>query len=255
MNPKTRDYIKELEDKNSINILGVTMVGSNAWGFSNKNSDKDLRFIYKHKDDSAYVFDLNFDRTIEDSSESIDSIGWDIKRFHNLICSNNPNALEALNSPIKLYNFEELEELREYTKKRFNIIELWIGYKAWCERMYNKYIQNDRSTVKRNLCAIRCMVNAEYIRQTHKYPNLKFNELIQNDNFTSRVNRADVEDIIEMKIDGLGSEIIGNIFTDDIEAFINQEIGCDFIPENHIRDSGEHIKDRKASRLLKNIID
>jgi predicted nucleotidyltransferase len=75
-------------------ILFETIVGSQAYGTQTPTSDIDKKFVYILPQDyilgTGYVEQINVDK---------DYVGWEIKRFLELMGSNNPTVLELLNSP------------------------------------------------------------------------------------------------------------------------------------------------------------
>lgn len=75
-------------------ILFETIVGSQAYGTQTPTSDEDHKFVYILPMDNilgvGYVEQLNVTKDIT---------GWEIKRFLELMGSNNPTVLELLNSP------------------------------------------------------------------------------------------------------------------------------------------------------------
>jgi predicted nucleotidyltransferase len=85
----TYDYLVE----NGL-ILFETIVGSQAYGTQTPTSDEDHKFVYilpmENILGTGYVEQLNVTKDIT---------GWEIKRFLELMGSNNPTVLELLNSP------------------------------------------------------------------------------------------------------------------------------------------------------------
>ncbi|CAK0751092.1 Nucleotidyltransferase [Gammaproteobacteria bacterium] len=85
----TYDYLLE----NGL-ILFETIVGSQAYGTQTPTSDEDHKFVYILPIDNilgtGYVEQLNVTKDIT---------GWEIRRFLELMGSNNPTVLELLNSP------------------------------------------------------------------------------------------------------------------------------------------------------------
>lgn len=75
-------------------ILFETIVGSQAYGTQTPTSDEDHKFVYILPMDNilgtGYVEQLNVTKDIT---------GWELKRFLELMGSNNPTVLELLNSP------------------------------------------------------------------------------------------------------------------------------------------------------------
>lgn len=75
-------------------ILFETIIGSQAYGTQTPASDIDKKFVYILPEDNilgtGYVEQINVNK---------DYTGWEIRRFLELMGSNNPTVLELLNSP------------------------------------------------------------------------------------------------------------------------------------------------------------
>jgi len=85
----THEYLVE----NNL-ILFETIIGSQAYGTQTPTSDIDKKFVYILPMDNimgtGYVEQINVNK---------DYTGWEIRRFLELMGSNNPTVLELLNSP------------------------------------------------------------------------------------------------------------------------------------------------------------
>ena len=83
----------EYLEKNGL-ILFETIIGSQAYGTQTPTSDIDKKFVYILPEDcilgTGYIEQLNVNK---------DYVGWEIRRFLELMASNNPTVLELLNSP------------------------------------------------------------------------------------------------------------------------------------------------------------
>jgi predicted nucleotidyltransferase len=75
-------------------ILFETIVGSQAYGTQTPTSDIDKKFVYILPIDS--ILGTGYVPQIEVTK---DYVGWEIRRFLELLGSNNPTVLELLNSP------------------------------------------------------------------------------------------------------------------------------------------------------------
>jgi predicted nucleotidyltransferase len=75
-------------------ILFETIVGSQAYGTQTPTSDIDKKFVYILPQD--YILGTGY---VEQLNVTKDYVGWEIKRFLELMASNNPTVLELLNSP------------------------------------------------------------------------------------------------------------------------------------------------------------
>jgi hypothetical protein len=85
----TYEYLKE----NGL-ILFETIIGSQAYGTQTPTSDVDKKFVFILPQD--YILGTGY---IEQLNVNADYTGWEIKRFLELIGTNNPTVLELLNSP------------------------------------------------------------------------------------------------------------------------------------------------------------
>jgi len=75
-------------------ILFETIVGSQAYGTQTPTSDIDKKFVYILPED--YILGTEY---VEQLNVNKDYVGWEIRRFLELMGSNNPTVLELLNSP------------------------------------------------------------------------------------------------------------------------------------------------------------
>jgi predicted nucleotidyltransferase len=83
----------EFLEKNGL-ILFECIIGSQAYGTQTPTSDVDKKFVYILPQDyilgTGYVEQLNVNK---------DYVGWELKRFLELMGSSNPTVLELLNTP------------------------------------------------------------------------------------------------------------------------------------------------------------
>lgn len=75
-------------------ILFETIIGSQAYGTQTPESDVDKKFVYILPED--YILGTGY---VEQINVNKDYTGWEIRRFLELMGSNNPTVLELLNSP------------------------------------------------------------------------------------------------------------------------------------------------------------
>lgn len=97
-NEEIVNILNNLEKTEKIEILYACEAGSRVWGFSNDNSDYDIRFIYKNVNVRDYLSIKNLRDVIEISGDGIDIVGWDIKKALQLHYKSNPNLREWLYS-------------------------------------------------------------------------------------------------------------------------------------------------------------
>ncbi|TKC19653.1 nucleotidyltransferase domain-containing protein [Robertmurraya kyonggiensis] len=94
-----KEWIQYCEAKWNIQILFACEAGSRAWGTDSSMSDKDLRFIFRHREIRSY---LSLEKSVEaiDLNEPIDAHGWDIFKAFRLAEKSNPSLYEWAFSPI-----------------------------------------------------------------------------------------------------------------------------------------------------------
>ena len=85
--------IQDLKDKGLIIFEGI--VGSQAYGISTPTSDTDIKGVFIMPLEGL----LNFDYVEQVSDEKNDTTYYELKRFLQLVQTNNPNILELLNLP------------------------------------------------------------------------------------------------------------------------------------------------------------
>lgn len=157
--------LDDLEDEFNIEILYAVESGSRAWGFSNKDSDYDIRFIYKkpleeyltittHRDviDYQNLKDWEFDYPLDFS-------GWDIRKALWLHYKNNPNLREWIDSPI-IYRGDSSIIFKGLPC--FNKVTLANHYASMAYKDAHKYLDGnvfDMKYIKKQLYVIRSICN------------------------------------------------------------------------------------------------
>lgn len=93
--------IKDLEEKNLIIFSAV--MGSHAYGTSMPTSDVDLRGVFIQPIEDI----LGFGYVDQVADKTNDIVFYEIKRFLELVQTNNPNILELLNAPEDSIKFKD----------------------------------------------------------------------------------------------------------------------------------------------------
>ena len=102
MNVLVPEKLAEIERDYGVRVLWAIESGSRAWGFESPDSDFDVRFIYKHKQD--FYLRLNEQRDVIELpiDDTWDVSGWDLDKTLKLLYKSNPTLFEWLQSPICL---------------------------------------------------------------------------------------------------------------------------------------------------------
>lgn len=157
MKEKILEKLHDLEVKENISILLAVEVGSRSWGYANKDSDYDIKFIYKHNDISKYLVLDNFEDVILKEDGLFDMGGWDVKKALNLHFKSNAGLREWLTSPI-VYISDEIDIFRNLPD--FSRETLRHQYYGQAIKTNKKYIigsdLRDKKIVKKTLYVIRC---------------------------------------------------------------------------------------------------
>ena len=82
--------LKRIEEKNNVEILLAVESGSRAWGFASPDSDYDVRFIYKCREEDYLRLDQRRDVIELPIDDVLDINGWDLSKTLQLLHKSNP---------------------------------------------------------------------------------------------------------------------------------------------------------------------
>ena len=107
MNPIPQEIFEEIqkrlmnaEKEHNIEVLFAVESGSRAWWFESKDSDFDVRFIYRYKKEHYLSIENKRDVIEYPIVDKVDINGWDIKKSLQLFQKWNPTFSEWIKSPI-----------------------------------------------------------------------------------------------------------------------------------------------------------
>ncbi len=101
-------HLRSLEDAHGIEVLFAVVVGSRMWGFSDKNSDYDVKFVYRFTDKTHYTSFEHVGQSYKDSihwetdDRKYDYAGWDLPKYLRHIAAQNTSVIEITKSTIIL---------------------------------------------------------------------------------------------------------------------------------------------------------
>jgi len=207
------EMVNHLENQYSITVLALRDYGSRAWNLDSETSDMDAGMVFT-QEPIKYVelggYTENIDRKSLLDGEEFELIGWNIKRFAELLNKSNPSMIEWLNSDIKYYeqghhvvlNGEKMrvenvdlsnpnihvpeskpgfEKIRIHANEEFKPISLFYHYRSMAKSNYTKYIENRNDlSIKRHLYILRGLTYARYVQKTHRMPPLDYTEFYRN---------------------------------------------------------------------------
>lgn len=88
MEEKILKTLKEIEKENNVEIIFAADTGSRTLGYSNENSDYDIRFIYIQKSEKYFKLIEEIDM-IQRKELNMDFLGFDFKKTLNLLKDSN----------------------------------------------------------------------------------------------------------------------------------------------------------------------
>ena len=146
---KKLDEISRSED---VQILYACESGSRAWGFSSRDSDFDVRFIYLRKKEWYLSIDLDRKPDVIELPivDELDINGWDLRKALRLFQKSNPPLLEWLSSPI-VYKEETsvIKKLKDLIPKSYSPISCMyqriISSNGW---FLNSLLQTENAFVQ-----------------------------------------------------------------------------------------------------------
>lgn len=89
-----------IERQESVEILVAVESGSRAWRFASRDSDYDVRFIYRRPLNDYLSIDARRDVIELPVDHILDVNGWDLRKALGLIAKSNAVAIEWLTSPV-----------------------------------------------------------------------------------------------------------------------------------------------------------
>ena len=164
----------------NIEILFAIENGSRAWGMESKDSDYDVRFVYRNalvdyiklRPKKNYIGGNWKNKGIE-----IDYQGFDIFKFAQLLIKSNPNMVEWCNSPIVYYGTVN-PVMGKWIRENYNPIALYNGYRSLAHNNYMKYIASEKQvTYKKYLYVMRGIYNALHIAIKKELPPMRLVDL------------------------------------------------------------------------------
>ena len=190
-----------LERQHSVKVITSVESGSRQWGFHAADSDYDVRFIFRRHEDHALTIFPRKD-TIESMrtvyGETLDMVGWDLKKALLLMLSGNVQPHEWL-SYAPIHQGEEVALLNYISDRTWNPAQAIKHYLGIAYGNWKKYISGkDSPKTKRYLYVIRGLVNSQWVYQYETIPPNDVGEALSQVECGSEV-RKDANDLLDQK--------------------------------------------------------
>ncbi len=171
--------LSEIEQEHSVEILYAAESGSRAWGFESPDSDYDVRFIYRHKEE--WYLKVIPDRDVIEYPivDEFDYSGWDVRKALFLLNKGNPVLMEWLRSPmIYKVNLDFYQELYKLSKSCFSEIASVYHYIHMAKKNFKEYLKSDLVRTKKYFYVLRPVLACMWIEKYHKSPPMLFAQLL-----------------------------------------------------------------------------
>ena len=150
--------LDKIEKEKNIKILYAVEAGSRGWGFSNEDSDYDVRFIFKRPLNDYFTINSKKD-VIDYFDGDLDYTGWDIRKVLNLHWKSNPNLREWTKQ--KIVYRGDCDFLNDLPA--FSPVTLKYHYGSLAHNNWKRYVEGNEGEMTRRVCktylyAIRCIL-------------------------------------------------------------------------------------------------
>lgn len=201
--------LKEIEERENIEIILAVESGSRAWGFESPDSDYDVRFIYARRSNDYLKLEGVRDVIEWQLDDMFDINGWDIQKALKLLYKSNPTLFEWCTSPIiyhKISKFEVLNQLLpQYFSKKKSLYHYW----HMAMTNYRNYLKDDMVKAKKYFYVLRPILAGKWIVNQGTNPPMKFNELL--DKELPHELRSVLNDLLDKKMNAPELELIPKI--------------------------------------------
>lgn len=127
--------LEEIEKENDVKIIFACEAGSRIYGYDNKTSDFDIRFIYIRKKEKYFRFDDTEELVIRGSQKNVEYIGFDIKKALKNISEKKMEIWAWFKSPIIYINTEKAHRIEKILPEYFAKRELFFLYLGYCNKI------------------------------------------------------------------------------------------------------------------------
>ncbi|MDQ7961263.1 nucleotidyltransferase domain-containing protein [Flavobacterium lindanitolerans] len=175
---KILDKLKTVEKEKGVEILFACESGSRAWGFASRDSDYDIRFIYKHNLD--YYLSLWEQPDVIEfmTEEDLDGSGWDLRKTVKLLAKSNAPLLEWLHSPVIYYRNETfMKEILPLAEACFSPVACLHHYLGTTKN-FMEVCSAEEVKLKSYFYALRTALAGKWIIEKNTFPPVAFSELL-----------------------------------------------------------------------------
>ncbi|MCI9035758.1 MAG: nucleotidyltransferase domain-containing protein [Lachnospiraceae bacterium] len=171
--------LKEIEEKEQIQILYAVESGSRAWDLASPDSDYDVRFIYIRP--LYYYLELQPKKDfIEwELNEILDISGWDLSKTLQHFHKSNATLFEWANSPIIYGTTPEWERIYQTAQNYFSCKSTMYHYFGTAKKNFLEHLdQKELVKYKKYFYVLRPILACKWIEQKASPPPVLFQTLV-----------------------------------------------------------------------------
>lgn len=217
-----QNKLTTVEKEFLIKVLFACESGSRAWGFESKDSDYDIRFIFKRRVKDYLKLKPEKD-TIEFFGEEglFDYNGWDIRKALNLFSKSNPPFIEWVRSPIVYKEeFDFRNKIEGLILQIFNPKSAIYHYLNIARSNFKEYFKSDLIKQKKYFYVLRAILAASFVAKNKVAPPMEFSNLLTQ--LKNEKLKQIVDDLLEKK--KAGDELDGQPSIKELDDFIVEKI-------------------------------
>jgi uncharacterized protein len=204
MRQEILSQLEEIEKQKNVIIFYACESGSRAWGFSSKDSDYDVRFLYIHPQDWYLSIDAEDKRDVIECPivNDLDINGWDLRKALKLLRKSNPPLLEWLNSPI-IYKekFAIAHKIREIIPQYYSKVACSHHYLHMAQGTFREYLKGDIVRAKKYFYVLRPLLAINWLENESDLVPLEFSVLVKRCVKSPDLEEA-IADLLERKQQG-----------------------------------------------------
>jgi predicted nucleotidyltransferase len=223
VNARVRAALDRVEAECNVRVLFACESGSRAWGFSSRDSDYDVRFIYVHRPDWYLSVEDRRDVIESPIADDLDVSGWELRKALRLLRKSNPPLLEWLRSPM-VYRYDPAFVAQfgalatEFCSPRRCFRHyLHMAYGNWRHYLRGR----DQVRLKKYLYVFRPLLACRWIERMGSQPPMQFARLVDGALCETVVRNA-LDELVARKL--AGSELGAGPAVPVLSHFIEHEL-------------------------------
>ncbi|MDR3400978.1 MAG: nucleotidyltransferase domain-containing protein [Chthoniobacter sp.] len=190
--------LARIEREENVEVLFAVESGSRAWGFPSRDSDFDVRFVFRRPivDYLAVIPRRDVIETPIDGA--LDINGWDVRKALALLVRSNAALLEWLASPVRYRDNGALTRLADLARRTADLAALAYHYDHQARRSHAAILAGHDVQLKSYCYALRPALALLWLREQEEVPPMDVPSLMVGLKLQGRVPEA-VADLLARK--------------------------------------------------------